>query len=352
MTDQPPTQTAAGEREPRHAEPGGLAEWRVTEGPVSDLVEQVVGGEMVSNRAGHPLITTGFATLDRALAGGFHVGDLVILGGLPASGKTIAALQWARNMARDGNRSLFLCYEHDVATMLGRLLSLEIGSLGTPLDGDDDRAVAEAIAYTMNGAGDPESRALDHPVVKAAMAQMATYAERLVLAQAPNFCDLDVIASKSEQGDYDVVMVDYLQKVPSLRGLVGIDRYTHTVEGIKNMALENECLVVALSAVDSAALSERRLGIDGLRGAHALAHEADVVITINNKLRVVSRSHLAFDSTLFDAFSRQSVFTIEKNRRGMAPLNVEFEKDFARFRFHPKGRYVAEKLIDHILVTE
>ncbi len=354
MTDQPFLTTDA-DHLPRHADDDGdegPTDWRVTESPVSHLVRQVVDGEMVSSRAGHELIATGYATLDRALGGGMHIGDLAIVGGLPGSGKTIAALQWARNMARAGNSVLYLCYEHDVATMLGRLMALEVGNLGTALDGHDGRAVSDALSYTMNGAGDPDSTVLEHPIARAALAQMEDYAERLVLSQAPNFCDLDLIQTKVEDGDYDVVFIDYLQKVPSLRGLVGIDRYTNTVEGLKNLALDNECLLIAISAVDAGAMAERRLTLDGLRGAHALAHEADVVITINAKLRVVSRSHLAFDSTLYDEFSRHAVFTIEKNRRGMAPLNIEFEKDFARFRFHPKGRYVAEKLIDDIMVME
>ena len=83
-----------------------------------------------------------------------------------------------------------------------------------------------------------------------------------------------------------------------------------------------------------------------------LAHEADVVVTLNAKISVVSKTHLAFDATLFDEFNSYVVFTIEKNRRGMAPLTVEFEKDFAHYRFEPKGRFVSEKLIDGIMVNE
>jgi replicative DNA helicase len=324
----------------------------VIETTVADLMSQVLGGNMVSARAGHSLVVTGFSMLDSALSGGLHIGDLAVVGGLPGSGKTIATLQWARNMAVAGNHVLFLCYEHDVATLFGRLLALEVGDLGTKLDPADSVAVAQALSYTLNGGGDPDSDLLKHPVIRAAMAQIEAYAGRLILSQAPNYCDLESIERKVERGYYDVVIVDYVQKVPSLDGLVGVDRYTNTVEGLKNIALDAECLVVGVSAVESAAMESRRLKLDGLRGAHVLAHEADVVITLNNKISVVSKSHLAFDSTLHDEFSRHVVFTIEKNRRGPAPLTVEFEKDFARFRFEPKGRFVAEKLIDDIIVLE
>lgn len=325
---------------------------RITESRVSTLVEDVLNGAAVSGRAGHQLIATGFGTLDKALGGGMHVGDLCIVGGLPGAGKTIATLQWARNMAQAGNEVLYLCYEHDVATLLGRLLAMEIGNLGAQLDASDSAAVASALAYTMNGAGDPDSEVLRHPLVRAAMSQIDGYAPRLVLSQAPHYCDLALIEKKATSGDYGVVVVDYLQKIPSLHGVMGIDRYTNSVEGLKNLALDSECLVIAVSAVDAHAMEERRLKVDGLRGAHALAHEADVIMTLNNKINVVSRTHLAYDSTLFDRFSQESVFTIEKNRRGMAPVYVECTKDFQRFRFEPKGRFVAEKLIDDVVVKE
>ena len=103
-------------------------------------------------------------------------------------------------------------------------------------------------------------------------------------------------------------------------GLVGIERWTAAVEDLKDLALTEHCLVVAISALDRESLSARRVGLDGFRGAQAVAHEADVAIAMNEKLKVVSRAHLAYSTTLYDSFSRAVVFSIEKNRRGMAPL--------------------------------
>jgi replicative DNA helicase len=325
---------------------------RAQESTLSDLLARALGGESVSARAGHARIPTGFGVLDQALGGALHVGDLLVLGGLPGSGKTIATLQWARNMAEAGNAVLYLCYEHDAASLLGRLLALEIGSIEARPDAEMAAAVAAAVAYTTDGAGDPDSRVLEHPLVGAATLRMHTYADRLVLAEAGADHDLNHIVARVAAGAFDVVVVDYLQKIPSTTDARGLDRSTEVVEGLKDLALDAECLVVAISAVNAATLSRKRLTIDGLRDAHVLAHEADVVITLNNKIDVVSRSHLAFDTTLHDRFSGQVVFSIEKNRRGMAPLHVEFDKHFAQFRFDQRGRFVAEKLVDDVLVTE
>ena len=74
-------------------------------------------------------VATGFWVLDRVLEGGLSSRDLTVLGGIPGSGKTAMALQWARNMASDGHQVVYACYDHDDVSLLGRLLMLEIGDL-------------------------------------------------------------------------------------------------------------------------------------------------------------------------------------------------------------------------------
>ncbi len=41
---------------------------------------------------------------------------------------------------------------------------------------------------------------------------------------------------------------------------------------------------------------------------------------------------------------RHVVFSVEKNRNGSAGVQLEFEKDFAHYRFHQQGRFVADQL--------
>ena len=62
--------------------------------------------------------------------------------------------------------------------------------------------------------------------------------------------------------------------------------------------------------------------------------------------------HLAYDLTRVEEFERIVVFSIEKNRSGRAGVDIEFEKDFARFRFMPEGSVVAETLIDGVVVDQ
>ena len=65
---------------------------------------------------------------------------------------------------------------------------------------------------------------------------------------------------------------------------------------------------------------------------------------LNEKLAVVSRAHFVHSPTRAEEFHRHVVFSVEKNRNGTPDVNLEFEKDFAHYRFHPRGRWVAERL--------
>src|SRR5687767_14515289 len=75
------------------------------------------------------VLLTGFEPLDEVLAGGIRQGELLLLGGKPGVGKTIACLQWARSMAQSGVVAIYLCYEHDGVTLLTRLLAGELGEM-------------------------------------------------------------------------------------------------------------------------------------------------------------------------------------------------------------------------------
>jgi hypothetical protein len=59
---------------------------------------------------------------------------------------------------------------------------------------------------------------------------------------------------------------------------------------------------------------------------------------------VVSRAYLAYSPTRAEEFDRQVVFSVEKNRNGTADIDLEFEKDFPHYRFHPRGHWVTERL--------
>ncbi len=65
-------------------------------------------------------------------------------------------------------------------------------------------------------------------------------------------------------------------------------------------------------------------------------------------MKATSPVHLAYDTTRIDEARNQVVVSVEKNRRGPTDINMEFTKDFANFRFDPKGSFVSDTLMDDL----
>ena len=109
------------------AKPTPLSSWQQAAAGPATLAQVMLDVEQEAAAGGverlKPL-PTGFSPLDDILNGGLHVGELLMIGGPFGVGKTIWALQAARNVVRsDPNAAaMYVCYEHDRAHLLSRLL--------------------------------------------------------------------------------------------------------------------------------------------------------------------------------------------------------------------------------------
>lgn len=300
-------------------------------------------------------IPTGFEILDRALGGGVKTRDLTLVGGLPGVGKTVTTLQWARNAAVSGRTVVFACYEHDERTLFIRLLLSEIGlaaEQGMPLEAERT-AVRQLRAVN---AGDVQlSNALrESEVLADAARRVYAYAPSLWLVRASGAAtSLKELQAMVVENGAQVLVVDYLQKVPSLNDAESeLERITRVSQGLKELAMESNVAVVAVAAADRHGLEAPRLRLRHLRGSSAMAYEADVALILNEKINIVSKAHVAHDLTSVERFKGTVVFTLEKNREGMAMADMEFIKDFEHYRIKPAGRLVAERLVDDRIVTD
>jgi replicative DNA helicase len=295
-------------------------------------------------------VPSGFDVLDETLGGGLHVGELLLVGGPPGVGKTIVALQWARNVARAGHRAVFVCYEHEPTTLLTRLLALEAGEAG------GDRSIARTLTSALSDA-DAGGRGLDEvlgslPLGGEVRKRVDEYAENLILVRGSGSHTTlealaDVLAPHLEPHRRTILFVDYLQKIPMHpEPALEAEKVTRTVEGLKDLALDAHVPVVLLSAVDAAGMQSSRLRMHHLRGSSAIAFESDVVVMMNHKDQAVSKVHLSYDSVRARTFREWVVMSIEKNRGGPNLIDLEFRKDFAHFRFDPEGGIVGEQLVN------
>jgi replicative DNA helicase len=294
---------------------------------------------------------TGFSPLDDVLSGGVHPGELLLVGGKPGVGKTVACLQWARAMAQRGVVAVYLCYEHDQATLVARLLSCELREAAMAEGCHFDLRLDELQGRLRDvAAGTLTLReALDSdPLLAQAERRMAAYADRLVLFQGSG--GRTGVAAAGDAltrfaGEPCVLFVDYVQKVPARPDAVPeAERVGRVVESLKELALDHGLPIVAISATDQEGLRARRVHLHHLRGSAALAYEADVVVVLNDKIDVVSKAHVAYSTNRREEFRREVVFSVEKNRSGVSDVDIEFVKDFGHYRFDPLGSWVVERL--------
>jgi replicative DNA helicase len=308
-------------------------------------------------------IPTGFQALDHTLGGGIRGGDLILVGGSPGVGKTIVALQWARNIALSGGTVIYACYEHEEAALLGRLLALEMGEL--PGGTDEYDTELEHMRLGLQEIASGSQRSLDdvlqgEGMVSRAYEHVESYGHRLWLVRASSahttIEKLEQMVRERQKEDPDgtiVLVVDYLQKVAMHpEPEVEAEKITRVTESLKDMALSFKIPIVSIVAADKEGLQAKRLRLHHLRGSSALMYECDVAVILNDKFNTVSKVHLAYDPVRAETFRDWVVFTIEKNRGGPNLLDLEFRKDFLHFRFDPHGGIVGEKLVDERIYSE
>jgi len=320
---------------------------------VMQLLERTLAGPLGSHEA-NVVFPTGFDPLDAALGGGVGARDLMIVGGRPGVGKTIAALQWARSIAMQGPAVVFACYEHAERALLARLFALELGTLARPDELatlDRVRGLASGFVFGTRSLDD----LLSDPLGEEAYGRIRSYAGRLHLVRASGVTtglpELAAMIEATADG-IGALFVDYLQKVPVAGVAEEAERVHRVVCGLKELALSGDVAVVAVAAADRPGADTRRARLHHLHGAVSLEYEADVALLLNQKSLAVSKAHLAYDGVRAEAFRRYVVFSIEKNRNGPAPLDLEFRKDFVNYRFETNGQFVAEALVDDLLVGD
>ena len=190
-------------------------------------------------------------------------GDMVILGGYPSAGKTALALALAHGMART-MRVGFYSYETDIDRLHDRYVAQ---MTGITLRRQQDNCLSDADWETMaEGVGPLTSPQLD-----------------LIEASGMTVAD---IRSHALARHYDVVYVDYLQKIRSSRGYRAseYEQVTQISSDLQAFGRQTGISVVAL-----AQLSRQETGADGrakpptmasLRSSGQMEQDATVILLL------------------------------------------------------------------------
>lgn len=207
-------------------------------------------------------ISTGFSGLDRICCG-YQKGELYVLGGRPAMGKTALALKLARNLCEAGKSVMLISLEMPLRQLLLRLLSM---TARVPYRCFRQREALPEVAW---------------PRVVQNAGQIATW----------NFCvddssgiSVEQIVAKVEQQHYhkplDLVIVDHMHLIPSNGyGSNNAEAYSHISLMLKNLARRLDIPVVCLAQLNRGLENrpDKRPRLSDLRESGGIEQNADNV---------------------------------------------------------------------------
>ena len=205
----------------------------------------------------------GFASLDKILGGGFRRGDLIVLSGDVASGKSALALAFAIRASVQGTRVAFLTAEMTVERVLERIIAIEarakIDDLRQGALDDETRATAGSVAIRLR----------EHlPLIERIPRNSGIEAIDDVLEDPP-------IA--------DLVVVD------SVGALVRDEKASDEeigiiVRGLKELALERDIAMIVTAPVTAVTgRADRRPTLDDLGSNGAMKQTADVILALHRE---------------------------------------------------------------------
>jgi replicative DNA helicase len=357
------TATAPAAGEPWFLETGnGSMAPRTAIDVLNDVREKVATGEL----ADYEPVPLGMAPLDKMLGGGIRPGELLLIGGAQGTGKTTMALQMARNIAASGQAYvLYVCFEHDDADMLNRLMAMESVLPHLPNTKPTTGAVKitdvrAEVTRSWGRTGEGPVDLAQSPKLKPAIDRIARYGSNLYLLRGSatastvdNLRELIDIHRRRSGERRMVLIVDYLQKVPQFpEPQTESEKVTYVVNGLKDIALSEKLPTIAIVAADKEGLKAARLRNHHLRGSSAINYEADVILILNEKYNIVAKVNIEFNPYQAQRFRDWIICSVEKNRSGADNLDIEFQKHFDFSCFDPAGRPVQEKLIEERLYND
>ena len=249
--------------------------------------------------------TTGIAPLDE-LTGGFHPGELTIIGARPSVGKSAFGMHCAMAAADQGRSVCFVTAEMSINQITLRLLANR-----SNLDGKLLRKAETITQHVFNKLNEGMLGLDGVPL----WFLDETSLERIIAAAR----------SKHARGECDILFIDYLQLL-LVDGMFSDDwqRLGRISQLLKKLAKELNIPVVALSQLTRQTGPATLPRIDALRGSGNLEQDADNVILLH---RVEYRDDKALEDhqrLLFDMCQRSGtrllLVSVAKQRQG--PIGI------------------------------
>lgn len=213
-------------------------------------------------------LTTGFPSMDKKLLG-MQAGQMIIIAARPAMGKTAFALNLAVNSAKASNLPVMVySYEMLSPELSGRLLSSE--------------ANVDSRKLRTNDYNDVDMRN-----IATAIRTLSNVPVFINDSAGTTLLDIKSQARKvkTDQG-LGMIIIDYLQLMkPHVQKSSREQEIAEISRGIKELAKELKCPIIALSQLNRSATSrtDRRPQLQDLRESGSIEQDADIVMLIHRE---------------------------------------------------------------------
>lgn len=221
------------------------------------------------NGVGENFLTWGFPSLDKQI----HVGDgdVVVIGGRPSAGKTALALQLAFHIAKS-RRVGFFSYETSGNKLYDRTIACQTGT-------SFKRIMRDKL------------RVEDYGRIRSSRERLV--APELELLETVGMT-VSEIGSYAMAHHYDVIFIDYLQKIPVPKVRESFQRVTEVSDSLQQLARRTGKTIVALSQLRRTD-DDKAPTMSDLRESGQIEQDADVIMLLYKENPKDKRSRRVLD---------------------------------------------------------
>lgn len=267
-----------------------------------------------------PVLSTGFAKLDKALGGGLY-GALYGIGAITSLGKTTFVIQIADHLASQGHNVLYFSLEMSRYEIMAKSISRHTYLYCKDLS-KETRQILDGRLYE-----DYNSRECE--VIYNSGEEYRKYAHRLFIYEGVGDLGVKEIESAVEKhikytGKAPVVIIDYLQILAPYN-----DKFTDkqntdkAVLELKRITRNFDIPVIAISSLNRQSYKDV-ISLQAFKESGAIEYSSDVLIGLQLK-------GAGIDNFDVDAAKSNPIREIElkvlKNRNGKTGVSIEFESN-------------------------
>jgi len=214
----------------------------------------------------NPGISTQLGYFDQCLGGGMRGGELIVVAGRPAMGKSFVATYLTRTFADHGPVALF-SLEMDRASIVKRLASAEAGLKQSWLTANalpPDKITTFLDAYSR-------------------MAALPIYVDDIPGSEcSPAWLQSECNRIYRKHEKLSLIVVDYLQLIGDQGSAIRVNELGRYTSALKSLAKRFDCPVIALSQLSRGVESrnDKRPIMSDIRSSGAIEQDADVIVML------------------------------------------------------------------------